>query len=182
MPGLRPVRALLAEGVHRHLQRPERRHALPAGAGARAGQGLSQLLRGPVHPPAGLSHRRQWGALCIPAAAAVPAAAGGDPPQPPGPSTPMPQLKAADRHRCRFGGGPCHSRGGGSLPHWRGPAAQGGGDGLRRHGAPFGRRAASSACCWRTAWAAARRPGGSPPSPAACWSSSCRRASSRRRP
>ena len=33
-------------------------------------------------------HRRQWGVLCIPAAAAVPAAAGGDPPQRQGPVRP----------------------------------------------------------------------------------------------
>ena len=46
LPGLRTVRPLLAEGVHRHLQCPQRRHSLPAGAGTGPAQGLSRLRTG----------------------------------------------------------------------------------------------------------------------------------------
>ena len=131
MPGLRAVRTVLAEGVYLHIQRAQRRHPLSVGTGQSQGQGFSPAFCRSVHPPDGAASGRQRGVVRLPAAQAVPPPAGGDPPQCQG--AVCPDVRSAERSGCGTGRDPDGLRRKAELRHRRGPAAQGGGTGLRGH-------------------------------------------------
>ena len=80
VPPLCPLQSLLAEGVRRDLQRPERRHRQSAGPGPGPAQGFSGVFHQPLHSLAGISDGAGWRAVRLSPAPAVPPPAGGHPP------------------------------------------------------------------------------------------------------